>query len=141
MATLQGNAYGPGSYTVSGHADELLAGTQPEPVMVPITIASTVTDSGNSPTTTLRWGTILRLNTSTGKYVAFDATGHEQNSVILTEDVDMLGGGSSAVDRVVSALRAGRVKKSKLIENGGTRGTLTNFDTSKTSGLIVEVGL
>lgn len=83
-----------------------------------ITIASSATDAGNTPTTLLRAGTILGQVASTGFYTTYSPTATDGSQVaraVLREEVNMLDPWTAAVNtRVVAAVISGPVKASAL---------------------------
>jgi hypothetical protein len=95
---------------VGRHGQDLVATSK-------VTIASTATDSGNSPDTTLRGGIVLAILDSGGKAAPYsaDATDGRQVAVgILEKAQDMLVGGV-ATDRFTQMLVHGLVKEDELI--------------------------
>lgn len=80
-------------------------------------IASTATDSGNTPTTTLRGGLLLGRQTSSGQLVAYSATASDGSQYVYSIcpfDVNMLDINAVAQIRTVGTVIGGYVKASQL---------------------------
>ncbi len=82
-----------------------------------VTIAATAVDTTNTPTTTLRAGLVLALNSSTGKAHAYDPTANDGTQValgVLERPVEMLVDGV-ATERFAQVIVQGMLKESELI--------------------------
>ena len=82
-----------------------------------VTIDSSATDAGNSPTTTLRAGLVMGIVTTSGKAVPYDADANDGRQIavgILEKSQDMLVAGV-ATDRFTQILVHGLVKQSSLV--------------------------
>lgn len=96
--------------TWSGRHDQDLIATRG------VTIDSTSVDSGNSPTTTLRGGTIMAIKQSTGKAHPYQANASDgtQNPIgVLEHNQDMQVDGQ-AQDRFTQILVQGMLKESEI---------------------------
>ena len=87
-------------------------------ILVGITIAAAVRDSGSTPTTTLRRGLVVGKITASGKFAQYsnaatDGTGTAAG--ILVHEVDLLGPYASAQDATGLILVHGYVKESVCI--------------------------
>lgn len=83
-----------------------------------VKIDSTVVDSGNTPTTTIRGGQIMAIANADGNYYTYDADandGSQDPSGILPRAQDMLDGGVATDTFGPPLVRAGGVKANELI--------------------------
>ena len=97
--------------TWSGRGGQNLVATKP------ITLDDTNTDSGNSPSTTLRGGQLLALDDSTGKAFVYDPDANDGKQIaigILEHAQDMLRAGV-ATDRFTQMLVHGLIKEGELL--------------------------
>ncbi len=82
------------------------------------TVDSATVDSGNTPTTSIRGGTVMGLIASTGKLQKYGAPstddGRDRVVGVLPQMINMLQQGVAA-DRWINLLRSGLVKGSQLI--------------------------
>src|SRR5687767_7156955 len=114
-----GNAPGFQAATEAHESEVTWSGRQGQDLVATrhITIVSTTTDSGNTPSTTLRGGNLLAVVDATGKLNTYspDATDGRQIAVgILEQAQDMLVSGV-ATDRFTQMLVHGLVREGELI--------------------------
>jgi hypothetical protein len=108
--------YGYKDLTGTGLSNEILASDQYQ--MISITIATAARDPGNSPTTDLRRGLVLRYDSTTGKYLQLTLAAESPTAVILAEEVPSIDNG----DVVVKAFYKATFKSGTLLDDSG------NFD-------------
>lgn len=95
----------------SGRQSQTLVATRP------VMLDSTCTDSGATPTTTLRAGNLIALDDATGRGFIYDPDATDGKQVVLgvlEKSVDMLTNGV-ATARLVEVIVAGRIKEGTLI--------------------------
>lgn len=81
-------------------------------------VASDATDSGSTPTTTLRIGLLMGKKTSGGKLYAWSPTATDGTQIVygvLCVDLNMLNSNAVATDRVVGILIGGWVKNASIL--------------------------
>lgn len=84
-------------------------------------IASTVTDAGNTPTSTIRGGQVLGLKDSDGKMYLYDADATDGTQTVVgvvPKHLSMLDKFGTAEDKLSRMLTAGIIKSSDLLLNG-----------------------
>lgn len=81
-----------------------------------VTIDSTAVDSGNTPTTTIRGGTIMAIKASDGNAYPYDPDGTDgtQNPVGILEKAQSMLQNGVAADRYTKIMVQGVVKESEL---------------------------
>lgn len=97
--------------TWTGRQGQTLVATRP------VLLDSTCEDGGATPTTMLRAGNIVAINSATGRGFLYDPDADDGTQIavgILEHSVDMLQNGV-AVDRLVDVIVAGRIKQSDVI--------------------------
>lgn len=85
-----------------------------------VTLVSTITDSGSTPTTLIRPGTVVGIVTASGKYAAYSNGNSDGTQVargVLLDFVDMKGGDANgaAKDQEVTILVGGHVDYDQLL--------------------------
>jgi hypothetical protein len=86
-------------------------------IKVAVTIASTASDAGNTPATTLRKGLVLGKVTATGKFKQYSngaSDGTEVAAGILDDETNLLDAAGTAGDSQATMLIHGYVRESKL---------------------------
>jgi hypothetical protein len=86
-------------------------------IKVAVTIASTASDSGSTPATTLRKGLVLGKVTATGKFKQYNngaSDGTEVAAGILDDEVNLLNEAGTASDSQATMLIHGYAAESKL---------------------------
>lgn len=100
------------------YESEFRWGSQFQGVFANALISGSAVDADNTPTFELRPGLLLGQQTSTGKYLQYDADatdGTEVASAVLIEGLRMLDFSNTATDRFYAVLVGGPVQASKLI--------------------------
>jgi hypothetical protein len=85
---------------------------------LPCVVLSSSTDSGNTPTTTLRKGLVMGRITSTGKITQYDPTATNGSEIplgVLMADVNMLDVSGTAIDRYTTLLVSGPVLAAQIL--------------------------
>lgn len=92
-----------------------------------ITLDSTNTDAGNSPTSTGRGGMILAKETASGNhyYLDPDANDGRQFATGVMEKTQSILQNGTATNRFMTQLGTGLLKSQEIIEDGGTKGAFS----------------